>query len=384
VDLYVTGYVQYAYRAEDAGRGTRQYQSVVPYTLNPSSYEPERNLLLRNNGNATFTEVGAAAGVDNPQGRSLAAAWCDFDEDGWLDLYVANDVSDNVLFRNNGDGTFADVSHPYWVADYRGAMGLAVSDWDADGDQDIFVTHWIAQENALYSNLRIAFGGGGGESSPGETRFMDVADMMGLGQIALDVIGWGTFFFDYDNDGRVDIFVANGSTFQEDENPAQLVAMPSQLFWNGGGDRGFFEVGPVAGEFFSSPRVARGAAPADYDGDGDLDVVVVNHGREASLLRNDGGHLQNWIIVEPRSNSGNRFGLGAKVHVEAGGRTQYAQIGSQPSYLSQAPPEAHFGLGDVDRVDRIVVEFLGGARVERRDVAARQRLMVKEDKEDEP
>ena len=173
LDLYVAGYVQYTFRPEDSGRGTRQYQAVVPYTLNPSSYPPERNLLFRNDGNETFTEVAAEANVVNAEGRSLAASWCDFDEDGQLDLYVANDVSDNVMYRNQGDGTFEDISHPAWVADYRGAMGIAVADWDGDNDQDLFVTHWIAQENALYSNMKIAFGGSG--VGAGEMRFMDVA-----------------------------------------------------------------------------------------------------------------------------------------------------------------------------------------------------------------
>jgi len=212
LDLYVCGYVQYAFDPKDAERGTQQYQAVVPYTLNPSSYAPERNLLLRNEGGGHFADRATEAGVANLDGRSLAVSWCDFDEDGWMDLYVANDVSDNVMYRNRGNGTFEDVSHSAWVADYRGAMGIAVGDWDGDDDQDLFVAHWIAQENGLYSNLKHSFG----KSQVGsdEMRFMDVADMVGLGQIALDYIGWGTFFFDYDNDGRPDLFVANGSTFQ--------------------------------------------------------------------------------------------------------------------------------------------------------------------------
>jgi hypothetical protein len=374
LDLYVCGYVQYRYRPEDAARSTLQYQATVPYTLNPSSYAPERNLLFRNEAPLRFREVAKAAGVDNPQGRSLSAAWCDFDEDGWLDLYVANDVSDNVLYRNLGNGRFADVSHAAWVADYRGAMGLAIADWDGDEDQDIFVTHWIAQENALYSNLKRAFDAP--PAPPGELRFMDVADMVGLGQIALDYIGWGTSFVDYDNDGRPDLFVVNGSTFQDPADPSRLAPMRNLLFWNAGKERGFFEVGTGSGEVFSRAAVGRGAAFADYDADGDLDVLVVNHGGPALLLRNEGGHRNNWLSVRALMRKGNRFGLGARVQIEAGGQRQTIQIGSQPSYLSQNPYEAHFGLGQAERVDRLVVVFPDGSRVERTGVPVNQRLTV--------
>lgn len=376
LDLYVCGYVQYVFSPEDAERGTPQYQAVVPYTLNPSSYAPERNLLLRNEGNGRFIDRAAEAGVVNLEGRSLAASWTDFDEDGWIDLYVANDVSDNVMYRNRGNGTFEDISHAAWVADYRGAMGIAVGDWDGDDDQDLFVTHWIAQENGLYSNLKHSFGTS--QVKPGEMRFMDVADMVGLGQIALDYIGWGTFFFDYDNDGRPDLFVANGSTFQEPENPAVLSPMTSALFWNAGAERGFFDVTRVSGEALAKPRVTRGAAFADYDDDGDLDLLLVNHSAPAVLLRNDGGNAHHWLRVAARSGTGNRFGVGARVSITTGDRVQTIHIGAQAPYLSQSPYEAHFGLGDVERVDELTVVFPGGARVEREDIAADQTIVIRE------
>ncbi len=372
LDLYVAGYVQYAFRAEDVGRGTRQYQAVVPYTLNPSSYPPERNLLLRNNGNETFTEVAAEAGVENAEGRSLAASWCDFDEDGHLDLYVANDVSDNVMYRNLGNRKFEDVSHAAWVADYRGAMGIAVADWDGDTDQDLFVTHWIAQENALYSNMKIAFGGS--QVGADEMRFMDVADMVGLGQIALDYVGWGTFFFDYDNDGRPDLFVANGSTFQDQESPDRLVPrllpMTSSVFWNAGAERGFFDVGAAASAALQIPRVSRGAAPADFDRDGDIDLVLVNHGERPLLLRNDGGNRNHWLTVAAPP--------GAKVSIHLGDTVRTIHVGAQPSYLSQGPFEAHFGLGSATRVDLVTVVFPNGKRREHRNVPADQRIVVTE------
>ena len=151
LDIYVCGYVDYQ---SSTIKGTAlQYNAEVPTSINPSSFKPIRNLLFHNDGNGTFEEVAEKAGVLNKNGRSLSSAWCDFDDDGFPDLYVANDVSDNALYRNNGDGTFEDVSYNSFVADYRGAIGIGTGDWDNDTDVDMFITHWMAQENALYSNL---------------------------------------------------------------------------------------------------------------------------------------------------------------------------------------------------------------------------------------
>ncbi|MDX1503101.1 MAG: VCBS repeat-containing protein, partial [Thermoanaerobaculia bacterium] len=156
LDLYVCGYVRYV---EDSGQSrqvSRQYGAAVPYTLNPASFEPAANLLFENRSDGTFAEVAALWGVSNPEGRSLSALWHDFDQDGRLDLYVANDISDNALFLNRGD-SFQDAGLTAWVADYRGAMGLAAGDFDRDGDDDLFVTHWLAQENALYDSRLVEF-----------------------------------------------------------------------------------------------------------------------------------------------------------------------------------------------------------------------------------
>jgi tetratricopeptide (TPR) repeat protein len=377
LDLYVCGYVRYRFEEAAARTSTRQYDAVVPFTLNPSSYPPERNLLYRNDGGA-FREVARQAGVDNPAGRSLSAAWGDLDADGWPDLYVANDVSDNALYRNLGNGRFEDLSHAAWVADYRGAMGLGIGDHDNDGDLDLFITHWIAQENALYQNLRQGPGGGAGP-----LRFLDVADQVGLGQIALDFIGWGTGFFDYDNDGRLDLFVANGSTFQSEDDPSRLIPMRNLLFWNGGSERGFFEVGRASGAPFALENVARGAAFADYDGDGDEDVAVVVNGGEARLLRNDGGSARGWLRVvlrgpaPPRRAAPGRratttHATGARVTLIAGGSTQVREVGAGPSYLSQSPPgEVRFGLGAAARADRLEILWPDGEAQTLTDLPAR-------------
>jgi hypothetical protein len=365
LDAYVCGYVRYRYDPARADETSRQFKAVVPFTLNPSSYAPERNLLLRNDG-GRFGDVAREAGVDDPKGRSLSAAWADFDGDGWSDIYVANDVSDNAMFLNTGDGRFRDVSHSAWVADYRGAMGLGIGDWDGDLDLDIFVTHWLAQENALYADESRSMK----VTREAPLRYVDQADLFGLGQIAIDAIGWGTGFLDYDNDGRLDLYAVNGSTFQDEQDPGRLVPMRSFLFWNAG-PNGYFEVGAAVGEPFVTPLVGRGAAPADFDGDGDLDLAVVAHAGALRLARNEGGSARgSYVRVVLRSPAergrgagprSSRFATGARVLLTAAGATQVREVGGQPSYLSHEPPgEVFFGTGEAASVERLEVRWPSG------------------------
>ncbi len=356
LDLYVCGYVQYLPEEPGSSR-TLAGDAQFPYTLNPSSYAPHPNRLYVNRGDGTFDEQAAAAGVLGENGRSLAAAWADFDQDGLPDLYVANDVSDNMLFRNRGDGTFENVSYQALVADYRGSMGVAVGDWDRDLDLDLFITHWIAQENALYSNL--TFDLKEVEGSSGALLFEDAADRVGLGQIALDLIGWGTAFVDLDSDGWLDLFVANGSTFQRRDDPTQLVPMDPHLYWNRGATQGFFEIGEVAGIRTDPPGGARGAAFADYDRDGDLDVAILRLGGSARLLRNDSdrGH---WVAFRLRGTAGHASGLGARITVHAGEQAQLREAGAGPSYLSQNHSDVVIGLGPASHIDRLEIIWPGG------------------------
>lgn len=377
LDLYVCGYVHYTFDPEDGHRISSQYSSVQPASLNPSTYPPHENILYENNGDGTFKDVTLQAGVLNDKGRSLGVSWCDFDEDGWIDLYIANDISDNVMYRNLGDGTFEDISHAALVADYRGAMGIAVGDWDGDLDMDLFVSHWIAQENALYVNLLHDLEDPE-EGSIGTLSFMDEADGIGLGQIALDYIGWAAFFFDFDNDGRLDLFVNNGSTFQKEEDKKKLVPMNPLLFWNGGAKEGYFEVGRLCGDSFSKKWVGRGAAPADYDGDGDLDLAVVNFGEKMVLLRNEGKTGHHWLEVKLRSKGKNTFGVGGKVTIRYGKNAQTSVVGCTPSYLSQPDLTLHFGLGEHDRVDLLQVLWPSGKDQELKGVKADQILTVQE------
>jgi tetratricopeptide (TPR) repeat protein len=354
LDLYVCGYVQYVEDPRGAERRTQQYGRAVPYTLNPASFDPQPNLLFRNDGRGGFEEVAAALGVDNPAGRSLGSLWHDLDEDGRPDLYVANDISDNALLLNRGD-RFEDVSHASFVADYRGAMGLTAGDWNRDGDDDLFITHWIAQENALYDSLRRDLEGRP-EAAQG-LRFMDVADQRGLGQIALQLVGWGTEFADLDSDGWLDLVVVNGSTFETDEAPPRLRPQPPFLFWSRQG-ASFHDLAPLNPEL-SAPHVSRGLALSDYDDDGDVDLLVVDRDAGVRLLRND--MLQgNRIQIRLRPRPGGTI-AGAQIEVVADG-TRWRRTVDSVSYLSQSSGRLHVGLGDTTRVEAVEVRWASGSR----------------------
>ena len=284
----------------------------VPYSLNPASFEPERNLLFRNNGNGTFTEVAKDLGIANPDGRSLVALWHDFNGDGWPDLYVANDISENKLYINH-HGKFDDAGKDAWVEEYRGSMGLAAGDFDRDGDDDLFISHWIAQGFALYQNLLSEQKDKSGKS---ELHFTDVAATDGIGQPSMQRVGWGTSFVDIDSDGWLDLIVANGSTFEQKEStPRRLTPMPSFLFWNAQGD--FFHDLAPWNRSFSQPHVSRGLAVADYNNDGAMDVAIVDQGEGVRLLRNDipQGHWAEFRLHDrvPPSNAPLGFGDGATV-----------------------------------------------------------------------
>jgi tetratricopeptide (TPR) repeat protein len=373
-DLYVCGYVRYKL-AGVRPETSRQFGLEVPYTLNPSSFEPERNLLFRNNGNGTFTEVAAQLGVGNPDGRSLSALWHDFDGDGWLDLYVANDISESKLYLNRR-GSFEDAGKAAWVSEYRGSMGLAAGDFDRDGDDDLFISHWIAQQYALYQSL-LRDGGKAPKSGPGgpsELHFHDVAEMRGIGLASMQSIGWGAAFADFDSDGWPDLVVANGSTFETKDGTRGLEPMPSFLFWN---DRGryFRDLAPW-NKSLATPHVSRGLAVADYDNDGAMDVLLVDLGRGVRLLRNDVPH-GNWVEFRLRSRVGRDrkavgFGDGATVVAWVEGVPLRRTV-SSASYLSQDSRRVHIGIGQARTVDRLEVRWLGG-RVETWDNVAANRI----------
>jgi tetratricopeptide (TPR) repeat protein len=353
LDLYVCGYVDYHFDPKDAGRQSKFRHIESPYTINPSSYSPIENLLFHNEGNGRFRETAQEAGVANPEGRSLSATFVDLNGDGRPDLYVANDVSEGALFVNEGGGIFSDRGHEAHVADYRGAMGIAAGDVNGDLAPDLFVTHWIAEANALYLNkLR--------PGSAGKLDFEDAAERLGLGEISTDDIAWGTAFLDVDGDGLPDLVVANGSTFEDPADRRRLVAMPIRLFRNLGA-KGFVDVAPTSGAALAAPRVHRGLAIADVDGDLREEVAVVVNGGKLVLLKAEGGASNHRVAFRCEGTRSNRSGFGTRLIAEAGGRAQWREINAGSSYLSQNAPEAIFGLGTSDRVARLTVRWPSGS-----------------------
>ena len=373
IDLYVTTYVTFQYREEDLARVKTLQHEVNPYTINPSSYAPDSNVLYRNNGNGTFTDVAQGAGVADPLGRSLGALWFDFDNDQWMDLYVANDVSANGVFRNLGNGSFEDIGAISLAADYRGAMGLAVCDYEDDGDFDLLVTHWVAQENAFFVNMSEKVPATATSEAECLVSFADRADAVGLGQVSLSAVGWGTGFVDFDNDSHTDLWVVNGSTLQHADDSTQLVAQRPFAFRQQP-QRGFFEIGVQACPQLAEPIVGRGGAHADFDNDGKMDLAIQVHGGQPMLLRNttaDGGH---WLRLSLQQQGGNTFALGATVQIRIQDRIQTAIVGADGSYLSQSPAELHFGLGEAAIVDAIRIVWPDGHEDNYENISADQRI----------
>jgi len=377
LDLYVCNYVEFDERAiAEGNKLSRQYDAEIPFTINPSSYPPTPNRLYHNNGDGTFTDVAKERGVGNPTGRSLEAAWFDFDNDGWIDLYVANDISANGVFRSRGDGTFEDIGASSLAADYRGAMGLAVSDADHDGDSDLFVTHWLAQENAYFENMWAQ----NVKNSEGTRKlfFIDEGEMLGLGHISLKTVGWATGFADFDNDRHADLWVVNGNTLEHADDHTKLKPQQMHLFARDG-DRGFFEVARWACPPLAEPMVGRGGAAADFDGDGLLDLIIQRHAASPLLLRNTSDNENHWLRLDLRQTGGNTRAVGARVEIFANALYSTAQVGASASYLSQDELTLHFGLGAATSIDRIVLHWPDGASDTHSNIPVNQTLRFTHD-----
>jgi hypothetical protein len=375
LDLYICNYVTYDLeKLAQMQEESLQSGKPVPSALNPHVFEPQDNVFYRNNGDGTFTDATAELGIAAPGGRSMQCLFSDFDNDNDLDLYVANDTSVNYVYRNAGDGTFTDVSDESWAADFRGSMGLSAGDYDGDGDVDLFMSHWVDEENALYRNLSVE---SGLQNPPtgGHIRFVDESYSAMLAEESIKQIGWGTALFDYDNDGNLDIFVTNGSTFQELRQPEILIPQTDALFHNNG-DGTFSDVSEITGITALPTRVGRGATFGDYDNDGDVDIFIVNNHAAPILLRNEGGNRNNYLHVELIGTDQNRNAIGAKIQLKIGDRIQIREVYAGESYMSSNSFIVEFGIGNATQVETLQVTWLNGDTQARHNIPTNQRIRV--------
>lgn len=343
LDLYVTGYLDYDPAKMPDAPELGSYRREDPIEMLPFAFPGERNRLLLNEGGLKFTDVTEERGLIDVQGRGMQPIFWDFDRDGDMDLYVANDVSFNVLFRNEGDGSFTDVSFATGLDDPRGGMGVALGDVDRDGDEDLFLTNWQLEANALYENLL---------SAPYDARhrrsnFHDSTVRSGLGPAGMGATAWGAVFFDLERDGDLDLFVANGYTSPDYQGTGICVGQPNHLFVATREAR--FEQRLDLPDL-QVPLASRAAAGCDYDRDGDLDLVVSANNGRVQLLRNEASPAGHWLGVILSQEGKNPAAIGAEVTLHSGDEMLRRSITAGTSYLACEPAEAYFGLGELTQV----------------------------------
>ena len=370
LDLFLLNYVEWSIE-EDIFCAL---DGVNKSYCTPESYNGASAVLYRNDGAEGFTDVTREAGLFNPRGKGLGVAVLDFDADGLFDLAVANDTQPNYLYRNLGDGRFEDAGVLSGIAfaengAARGAMGIDASDYDGDGMPDLVIGNFSNEMVSLYHNEGVGF-------------FIDQAPVSEIGRNSLLTLAFGAFFFDYDLDGRQDIFVANGHVENDIAAVQQRVSyrQAPHLFRNRG-DGGFDEV-TTASPDLARPMVARGAAFGDIDGDGDPDLAVSGNGGPARLFRNDGGERNGWVGFRLRGGNSNRDGIGAKiiVAIEDAGmtRSETRVVKSATGYASQNQLEVVFGLGSGGRAVSAEVLWPSGGRSEIEAPEARRMHLVEE------
>ena len=338
----------------------------------PESYHGQSPALYRNRGDGTFEDVTKRAGLYDPSSKGLGVAMLDFDGDGWMDLFVANDTQPNNLYRNKGNGTFVDVALGAGVAFSeagiaRAGMGVDAADYDGSGHPSLVIGNFSNQMMALYHN-------------EGNGLFIDEAPRSAIGPASLLTLTFGCFFFDYDLDGRPDIFAANGHVADDIERLQSRVtyAQRPHLFHNLG-QRRFEEVTAASGPALQRPMVARGAAYGDYDNDGDLDVLVTVNNGPARLLRNDGGNHNNVLRVQTIGTISNRDGIGARVEVSVhGGAKLWQIVKTGSSYASQSELPLTFGLGSATGVDGVRIKWPSGRVDSTGALKANQLVTIKE------
>ncbi len=350
LDLIVANYVDWSPERNlwcgDRGPGMRSY-------CHPDVYHGQPPTLFHNNGDGTFTDISIRSRIGLKGGNGLGVVTFDYDNDGWQDIFVANDHMPNSLFHNNRDGTFEEVGYAAGVAvgmdgQFEAGMGTDAADATGNGRLNLIVTHLDQQLARLYENQ-------------GDASFEDATFRSKLSYSTFHVSGFGTRFLDYDNDGARDLFMANGHVLDNIEKYRSDVryAEPKMMFRNIGNGI-FTNVSDTLGADFQRPFVSRGAAVADFDNDGDLDILVSNNGQAPQLLRNDGGNDNHWLQLFLIGTKSNRDAVGARVKVIAGDLTLYEQRKGGMSYQSAQDPRLHFGLGQRNNVDSVEITWPSG------------------------
>ena len=369
LDIFVTRYLDWNFKTNRfCGENRPGYRAYC----HPDNYEGVSDILYHNNGDGTFTDVSEKAGVANPRGKGLGVAFADYDNDGFTDIFVANDSVQCFLYHNSGNGTFSEVGLLAGVGYNEdgktfAGMGADFSDYDNDGLPDIVVTDLSNQRYMLFRNN-------------GDGSFRDVTNQSGLGSATMMFSGWSTRLFDYDNDGWKDLFVAQSHVMDTIEKTAGNLRYlePPLLLRNVSGH--FSQVD--AGEAFQKSYAGRGAAFGDIDNDGDIDIVVSNLGQKAYLLRNDGGNGKNWIGFDPAGTKSNRDGIGARIKiVSASGISQYFTVNTAMGYLSASDKRIVAGLGNDSIAKLIEIRWPSGIVQKFENVKARQYLKAVEPKQ---
>ena len=368
LDLFVGNYVDWAIENDIQCSLDGTSKSYCT----PESYKGQ-SARLYHNVSGRFEEVSEKAGVGDPTSKSLGVATFDYNRDGWIDIFVANDTQPNKLYQNNRNGTFTEMATTAGIAfseegKARAGMGVDFADYDGSGFPSLIVGNFSNEMLGVYHN----------EGKSG--LFIDEAPASTLGQATLLTLTFGLFFFDYDLDGRADIFLANGHV-ADDINKVQpkiTYAMVPKLFRNDGNKK-FTEVTARVGAPFQRPIVARGAAYGDFDNDGDLDILVTTNGGPAKLLRNDGGNQNRFLRIRAFGNGTNASGIGARVTVTLpDGTRQWQMVHSGSSYCSQSELTLTFGLGRNDKAERVEIEWPGGKTERINGLAANQLYNIRE------
>jgi hypothetical protein len=366
LDLYVGGYVSL-----DPPAPRYCTISGVRTSCPPNAYKGTAAMLYHNNGDGTFTNVTKAARIYQPQGKNLAVGAVDYDNDGWPDLFVANDGLNAYLYHNEHNGTFEEIGVETGMAlSSRGttmaAMCISLGDYDNDGFLDLFITDFQQNSDHLWHN-------------DGKGSFDEVSDKAGITVPTRGVLSFGGGFFDYDNDGWLDLFIANGHVYPEVEqvSPDVRFKQLNSLFHNEANGK-FVETTKIAGSGFEIPYVGRGVAFADFDNDGFVDVVVANNGDPPLLLHNSGGNGNHFLNFKLVGHKSNRDALGARVRVLTGPLSQIREIAGGGSYLSQSDLRAHFGLGKATKAEAVEVNWPSGEKQVFHDLEANKFYVLEE------